>query len=234
MAGWTKRSYNGVPTSILTMINKLLLLLAFTTIIFFDTKAQVKFGVKGGLNIATQVPILYGGINGEIAKVNGKSIRSFIGSFFSDINLTKKLVLRPEAGFSGEGFLRKEISDFQGNILYDERTYKLKYLNLPVHLLYTPTFHGGSFYVGCGPFASVLLGGKVQNQVGEAKIKIGNRSTDDFKRFDAGINGTAGIKLKQGLLFGSSYKWGVLDVTPYYLSANNKNRVLSFFVGYNF
>src|SRR4051812_41707713 len=90
--------------------------------------AQVKFGVKAGINISNQTNVLqYLSVAGDPGTENGNPLTGFQTSLFADAHLKKSLVLRPEINYSAQGYKREEKKDFAGNLLLETATVKLQY-----------------------------------------------------------------------------------------------------------
>jgi hypothetical protein len=127
------------------------------------------------------------------------------------------------------GFKTGYVQDPIGNNLQIPVKFTLNYINIPLQLLYMPKVALGNVFFGSGPYANILVSGKINSTMESGHIKIGNSSDDDYKRFDFGIYNSAGVELNKGLFGGAGYLIGLTDATS---QGKNKNFVLSFFAGY--
>jgi opacity protein-like surface antigen len=103
---------------------------------------DIKFGVKGGLNIAN--------FKGDDADGTDSKVGINIGAF-ARIGLTKKLALQPELIYSQEGC--KDNSD---------NKWKLNYLNIPL-LLRAKMFGTDNFNLMAGPQIGFLVKSEIDN-----------------------------------------------------------------------
>jgi len=114
-------------------------------------RSQVKFGIKAGLNLATQ----------SVSDVNvGSSAESktdFYAGVLADVNIAKSFILQPELVYSGQG---SETAHSSVKFNYD-------YLNIPILLKYQ---HPTGFFIETGPQLGILL---------SARFKTGNSSVDE-------------------------------------------------------
>jgi len=110
---------------------------------------DIKFGVKGGLNIAN--------FKGDDIKENKSFVDINIGAF-ARIGLTEKLAFQPEMVYSREGFKNKET----------DAKLKANFLNIPL-LLRAKMFGTDNFNLLAGPQVGFLL---------SSKAKVGKVSVD--------------------------------------------------------
>src|SRR5690349_6444797 len=90
-----------------------------------SAKTQVKVGLKGALNIASSVQVRsVFSADGGLKELDGKHITRFQGGLFADLPLREKLQLRPEIGYSGEGYQLNEMKNFAGNIILEKQVVK--------------------------------------------------------------------------------------------------------------
>ena len=108
------------------------------------TQAQVMFGVKAGLNMAT-----FTGSDASSSNLPGKSMKA--GANFGGlvhIPVTSNFSVQPEVYFSMEG------------CKVDGGTYDLSYINIPVLAMYR--FGASHFSAGTGPQLGLLTSAKVK------------------------------------------------------------------------
>jgi hypothetical protein len=216
----------------------------------FCSMAQ-KARLEGGINLAN-VTI---SDNGKID--DAKMLSSFQVGIIGDFPLTGVLYLQPGLLFTGKG--TKTQSGDPASSLYSKATTNPYYVELPVNLVFkTPVGSGthaseNRFFVGAGPYLAAGVSGKIKNEgtIGafaynnERNIEFSNDdpTTLDYeegagfgimKRFDYGLNGTAGLEGKT-LVLSVNYGFGLAKLQSGSNSAednNNKHRVLSFTIGF--
>jgi Outer membrane protein beta-barrel domain len=116
---------------------KKIILSSAAVIMFGLTNAQeVKFGVKGGLNLS------------KVTNSSGGSslVGSNIGGF-AEIKLNEKFAIQPELLYSGQGVKDQDFGDFRMN-----------YINVPVMAKY---FIAEAFNIEAGPQIGFLVSAKM-------------------------------------------------------------------------
>lgn len=194
-------------------MKKVLLLAAFALFAFTTAQSQeVRFGVKGGVNIASM---------GGNAYVNIGSLGSrtafHIGGL-AEIPLMGDFALQPEILYSSEG------ANWGWNLNTDT---KLDYVRVPVLAKYNMPFVEG-LSVELGPVFGVLV--NADNGQRDAK--------DYFKSFDAQLGIGATYQFDFGLFAGLRYNKGLLNINDKkdfdgYLPKNQSN-VFQISAGYSF
>lgn len=150
---------------------KRLILLAVMASVTTFAGAQMKFGAKAGLNLAS--------IHVS-PKEEGTSFKlnpSVNVAAMAGIPLSKKLSLQPEVMFSIQGAKMTE----QGST--DKITNQLAYLNVPVLLKYNDP---SGFFAEVGPQMGFLLSAKMKSQGISADAKSIFNSTDFAGTFGVG------------------------------------------------
>ena len=210
-----------------------------------SVKAQSSTQLRGGLNLANVSVTDNGRVN------DANTLTSFQVGFVKDISIAKVISFQPGILFTGKGSKTQSGSESSAN--YYKSTFNPFYIEVPVNLvLKAPIGLGSRFFVGAGPYAAVGISGKNKVEgkylgVGFSSEKNIEFSNDDpttlnyeegagfgiVKRFDYGLNGTAGIEGKS-IVLGANYGLGLAKLQSGGNSSadnNNKNRVLSIFVG---
>jgi hypothetical protein len=191
--------------------------------------SQVRFGVKGGLNLANQkvkVSLL-----GESISRTGDGIVSFHVGGVAEIPITQSFAFRPELLLSGKGTNLDAEEDSTGNPV--EAKFRPFYLELPLNFVYVHEFPTLRFFTGFGPSIAYGIFGKVKSGGEEDDFF----QEDAFKRFDFGFNLLAGIELNSGLTFGVNLTPGLANISELDLDEVDvkwRNTVFSFSVGYMF
>ena len=166
-----------------------------------------KFGIKGGLNIAT--------LTGE--NNTSSRIGYHIGAL-AHIHLDPQWALQPEVVYSNQG-TKYTISDGSHQL-------SLNYINIPLQLQYM--FDNG-FRVQTGPQLGFLVGVKDKLD-GE---ETGFFSTDDYKAIDFSWSIGLGYLTYSGFGVDARYNLGVNNINDYG-AKNRKNSVVQLGVFYLF
>lgn len=175
----------------------------------FANAQDVKFGVKGGLNVAN----LSGDVNDNSALVG------FHVGGFAEIKVSDKFAVQPELLFSTQGAKFDEGgSDVKFN---------LSYLNIPVMAKY---FAAEKFSLEAGPQIGFLMSAKAKGDGGSIDIK------DEMKSIDFGVNFGAGYDFTENLSAGVRYNLGLANIAKTEAGDNTKvkNSVFSISLGYKF
>jgi hypothetical protein len=187
--------------------------------------------------------------DGRVNKSN--MLTSFNAGIIGDVPLGSFISLQPGIIFTGKGAQAE--SGNSSSINYVKETFNPYYVEIPVNLaLKAPMGKTTHFFIGAGPYVAMGIGGKnkIEGKTlgasfrDESDIRFSNddpTTTNEeedagfgkLKRFDYGLNGTAGIEGKT-IVLGVGYGYGLAKIAS---GANsnadekNKHRVLSFTVG---
>jgi hypothetical protein len=214
---------------------------------FFSAQAQSSGQLRAGVNLAN-VSVTD---NGRVD--DAKTLTSFQVGFLGDVPLAPHVLsLQTGVLFTGKG--SKVQSGDPSSSTYYRASSNPYYIEVPLNLVVKAPIGGGSsFFFGAGPYGAIGVGGK--NKVegknlglafsSEDKIEFSNDdpTTLDYeegagfgimKRFDYGLNGTAGIEGKSVVL-GVNYGYGLAKLQSGSHSSGddkNKHRVLSVSIGF--
>jgi hypothetical protein len=229
------------------MIAKRLVYLFFLGIISVTSFAQESAAwLKGGVNFAN----VSSNSKGEVDDAN--LLTSFHVGIMGDITIAKVLAIQPGLFFTGKG--SKIQSGTPSDLNYYKATTNPLYVEIPVNaVIKLPIEKESNFFFGAGPYIAMGVGGKRKIEgktVGLAysnnqKIEYSNDDPTTFKteegaglgvmrRFDYGLNGTAGFQLN-GFLISVNYGYGLAKLQSGTNSSEdnmNKHRVLSLSVGF--
>ncbi len=168
-----------------------LLALGITTAIFSFAQTPAKFGIKGGVNIAT--------MKNESLPDNDSRIGPHLG-ILAHIHLSPQFALQPEVVYSAEGGIWNNIVS-NG----DEFKFKNDYINIPLMLQYM--FDNG-FRLEAGPQLGLLVSSKAED--------VNTEEEDDRKDTFKSTNVSLGFGLNylshSGLGIGGRYNLGVSDI----------------------
>jgi len=223
---------------------KKVLLSAVALFVFGVASAQVKFGVKGGVNFAT-----FTGAGADL--IDAKMKVGFNVGGFAEIKFNDKFALQPELLYSLQG--AKGVSTDSNGLLNSSEDVKqnLSYLNVPVMVKFYPI---KSLYVEAGPQVGFLVSAKEKtdgteidfNEVSGNEELVNVSTNEDVKDFyksiDFDFNIGAGYEFTENLFAGVRYSIGLTDVSdvPTTISFfgvsgfEMKNNVLSLSLGYKF
>lgn len=207
-------------------------------------KAQVR--LEGGLNLAN-VSVTD---NGKVD--DAKMLTSFHVGFRGDIPIAGVLAFQPGLLFTGKG--SKVQSGDPSSATYYKATSNPYYIEMPLNLVFkTPAVNHTRFFAGAGPYLAVGVAGK--NKVEGKYLGVGfssgeniEFSNDDpttldyeegagfgiLKRFDYGLNGTAGFEGKS-MTIAVNYGLGLAKLQSGGNSEadnNNKHRVIGLTLGF--
>jgi hypothetical protein len=177
-------------------------------------QAQVRFGLKGGLNFAhvsTNSPAIY-----DFDKV----MPTFQLGLITDISANEHFSFQPQAIIQGKGTKIKYDSE--------DTLFRFISLDIPLNLLYKSE----GFFIGGGPNLGFNLNADYKQNGNVTDIGIGSGDSE-FKRFDFGLHFMAGYESEAGFIIGVNYLRGITNLR----NADNhdwRNHVLSVTVGYVF
>jgi len=237
------QTLNQTCTIMKSKISILSFFLLFTTFITLQAQKSSLI-LRGGVNIANVTTTN----NGNISDAN--SLTSFQAGFIGDIHLASIVYFQPGVLFTGKG--SKTQSGSTSDATYYRATSNPYYIEVPANIVFKSPTGPVKFFAGAGPYIAVGVAGK--NKVdgkflgtafhSEENIEFSNDdpTTLDYeegsgfgimKRFDYGLNGTAGIEFKKTVL-SVNYGLGLAKLQSGSNSSEddkNKHRVLSFTLG---
>lgn len=226
---------------------KKFILLILPLFILLSANAQKSSAIlRGGLNLANVSITESGRID------DAKTLTSFQAGIIGDFNLSDFIALQPGLLVTGKG--SKTQSGDPSDANYFKATSNPIYIEVPLNLVFkAPLGSDTKFFAGGGPYLAVGIAGKNKT---EGKIfgasfsseKNIEWSDDDpttldydegagfgiLKRFDYGLNGTAGIETK-AIVLSANYGFGLAKLQSGSNSSEddfNKHRVLSFTIGF--
>jgi hypothetical protein len=183
-----------------------------------STFAQMRAGVKGGLNVSN----LY------IDDIDDENARfGFNAGIYGQVFSTDAFAIQPELLFSTKG----SRAEYDG--LIDQTIkYNLNYLDLPVLAVFKL---GESAEIHIGPYASYLLGANVSYS-GDAGNGTDDIDKDNLKSFDYGLAG--GFGLNFGMMqVGARYNYGFVKIADSdaaeLLLGDSKNSVAQIYLSLN-
>ncbi|MEO6498770.1 MAG: porin family protein [Mucilaginibacter sp.] len=199
------------------------------------TFAQSTFGVKGGLNFSK---LSYSNIGQDVG-YSSDMMTTFQAGVFADFKVSESVSIQPALLYSVKG-AKTNIGGPSTNTIAKTT---IKYLHLPVNILFHKPLGKHELYFGGGPFISYALSGKIKGSTVmfeegvktvkpvDEKLKFTDTS-NGIKRTDAGLEILAGFKFSNGFLVNLNYDFGLANIE--YGSPTTRTRVLGVSVGYAF
>jgi hypothetical protein len=203
--------------------------------------------LKGGVNFAN---VSYNS-SGEVDDAN--MLTSFHVGIMGDVPVAKIFAIQPGLLFTGKG--AKIESGSTNSLNYYKATTNPLYIEIPVNAVFKLPLASdeSSFYFGAGPYIAMGVGGKRKIEGKTAGVAFSSKESIEFsnddpttfnndegaglgviKRFDYGLNGTAGFLLKSAMI-SVNYGYGLAKLQSGSNSSEdnkNKHRVLSISVGF--
>ncbi|MCB2378903.1 PorT family protein [Hymenobacter sp. BT635] len=198
-----------------TVLLSLLAAIGLTT----TAQAQVRFGVKGGVNLSS-----YSGLTKEQKEIDENLVNANGGVMMNaPLSDDGFFSIQPELLYSGKGIKFK----FDGG----ETVERTHYVDLPI----LAKINADGFIFEAGPQVGYMVTRK-------GTLTAGGETAEDsdfngVNRFDLGYVAGVGYELESGLGFGIRYNGGLLDVAKEVdgqETFNTKNSVFQFQVGYLF
>lgn len=206
---------------------KKVILSAIAVMAFGMANAQdVKFGLKGGLNVSN--------FSGDTEGIDFKSRFGFNAGGFVEIKFSEKFALQPEILYSTQG---AKVDNFNLDVdgigtVNADVAFNLAYINVPVMFKY---FAAEKFSLEAGPQIGFLVSAETKTKVdgyGSSKVDI----KDNFESIDFGLNLGAGYDFTENLSVGARYNLGLANIAKTEEGDDSKvhNGVFSLSVGYKF
>ncbi|CAC9974128.1 porin family protein [Flavobacterium panici] len=206
---------------------KKVMLSAIAVMAFGMANAQdVKFGLKGGLNVSN--------FSGDTEGIDFKSRFGFNVGGFVEIKFSEKFALQPEVLYSTQG---AKVDNFNLDVdgigtVNADVAFNLTYINVPVMFKY---FAAEKFSLEAGPQIGFLVSAETKTKVdgyGSSKVDI----KDNFESIDFGLNLGAGYDFTENFSAGVRYNLGLANIAKTEEGDDSKvhNGVFSLSVGYKF
>lgn len=205
---------------------KKIILSAIAVMAFGFANAQdVKFGLKGGLNVSN--------FSGDTDGLDLKSRFGFNVGGFVEIKFSEKFALQPEVLYSTQGSKVDNFGlDTEVGYVTSDVTFKLAYINVPVMFKY---YAAENFSIEAGPQIGFLTSAKTETKVdgyGSSEVD----AKDVFESIDFGLNLGAGYDFTENFSIGARYNLGLSNIAKTEEGDDSKlhNGVFSFSAAYKF
>ena len=207
-----------------TLMKLLIVIIALTTTL--ESFAQIRFGVKGGLNFAKVLDKT----NNRTYSDDYKSKIGFNLGVTAEYSISEKFAIEPGVLFSTKGFKMENSVPASIN---------LNYLEVPINAIFKIELSSAKILFIAGPYLGYALSGKIKasepilgdnEDSKEQKVVIGT----DIKALDFGLNVGTGVEIKD-ITASLQYGYGLANLS--FQSENErklKNRVLGISLGYKF
>jgi hypothetical protein len=194
-------------------------LLGSASLLSSDVYAQIKGGIKGGLNVSN----LY------VDEVDDENARfGFNIGFYGQVLSSETFAIQPELLFSTKG----SKVEYGGNFFDQTIKYNLSYLDLPVLAVFKL---GESAEIHIGPYASYLLGASISHE-GDLGNDVDEIDKDHLKSFDYGLAGGFGLNFGN-FQVGARYNYGLAKIADSdaaeLLIGDSKNSVAQIYLALN-
>jgi hypothetical protein len=207
-----------------TLMKLLIVIIALTTTL--ESFAQIKFGVKGGLNFAKVLDKT----NNRTYSDDYKSKIGFHLGATAEYSISEKFAIESGLLFSTKGF--KMENSVPASI-------SLNYLEVPINAIYKIELSSAKILIIAGPYLGYALSGKIKasepilgdnEDSKEQKLEIGT----DIKALDFGLNVGTGVEIKD-ITASLQYGYGLANLSFHSeIETKFKNRVLGISIGYKF
>ena len=152
------------------------------------THAQVRFGIKGGFNIATVK------FNKEV--LHAENINGF--------HVGPMLEIMPKSGIGVDMAILYSRKGFYAN----DNSFASDFLEVPVNLKMKIGLPIVRPYFAAGPYVNFRVAGdKIKDIINVDNVK----NQIEAKSFGAGLNFSAGVEMLKRIQVGLTYNWGLTD-----------------------
>ncbi|MCW3462299.1 PorT family protein [Chitinophaga nivalis] len=196
------------------------------------SNAQVSLGLRGGY-VNARMDAKTSGSNSRTLQTS--PLDKWQAGFYLNVPLVKNLYLQPGLSYIVKGAKLDNTPQFSDVKLPGVSAIKLRYLELPVNLVYKVPVSFGKIVAGAGPYVSYCLRGSYDLSVYDAGEEWQKSTQEvDFRQFpnvkttqlslqrwDAGINFLAGVELNCFVTLGVNYSLGLMDIDK---AANSRIR----------
>jgi hypothetical protein len=184
--------------------NLILTIIIIILIANFVSAQNTRLGIFGGPVAAT----MFKKVGGE--KHNSDYVMGATGGILLDVPMQRYGSFQPGLNYVGKNS-KDEVVSSSGEHINTKTT--LSYLELPLNVLFRIPASSGNVTVGTGVAAAVALGGTMSStgpMTNETKkLTFGDNATNDFARYDFGINALAGYEFKNNFFVTLNYNIGI-------------------------
>ena len=194
----------------------ILVLVIAALFVSINANAQIKFGVKAGLNISNM------SIESSGYSVTPNSITSFHIGLAVDYAFKPELSIQSGILYSGKG------TSVDNPLTGGSDKMAPNYLEIPVNIAYKLAAGPGKVVLFGGPYLGIGISG----QASGVDIKWGSGTGNDLQRTDLGLNFGAGYEINK-FLISAQYGFSLTNVNAD-TNTTVKNKVTGISVAYFF
>jgi len=170
----------------------------------FVSAQNTRLGIYGGPVAAS----MFKKVGGE--KHNSDYVMGATGGILLDVPMQRYGSFQPGLNYVGKNS-KDEVVSSSGENIKTKTT--LSYLELPLNVLFRIPGGSGNVTVGTGVAVAVALAGTMTStgpMTNETKkLTFGDNATNDFARYDFGINALAGYEFKNNFFVTLNYNIGI-------------------------
>ncbi len=188
-----------------------LIIMAIFTFTSFTQAQDIRFGVKGGLNVSD----MNGNINLAILNLdlNGETLLNYHVGAMVHIPVSEKFAIQPELIYSAQGAQFQEndilnaVNDLIGNVNINSFEFQLGYINIPVWAKY---YVVDEFALMVAPQLGIKVNDNEEIDVSGFTSDL--NLIDSYNNVDFGFNFGAQYESPIGLTVGANYYLGLSEV----------------------
>ncbi len=205
-----------------------------------SAQAQVKFGVRAGLNASSWQGEAVQSLQNAAGLSNGiastKMRPSFHAGVYANIPFGEYFALEPGLFYSQKGYIMNGTfasNSFEFLNAKATVTDQAHYIDLPV---LAKVYLSKGFHVYAGPQLSYLVDNQIKTEAGVFGFSVLNRSfkaNNGFQKLDVGIAGGLGYRFENGLNLQAGYDYGLRTIDERG-NFDSYNRVIKVSLGYEF
>lgn len=210
---------------------------ALLTLLSTTTFAQIKFAPEAGIHMGMQTVKTKPASASVTSSETSTLSPGFTGGVIADIKVLRNLYIQTGAFYTFDNIRyssKVDLSQYDLGTPVAKRFDRLYSTRFPLFIMYKSGVEGmGRFIAGAGPYASyIFAGSRVQDmpyttyddktqQVSYVMkhfnndMKLGNdRSTDQLRQWDYGVNACIGYQANVGLYFRGYFNYGLPNLAP--------------------
>lgn len=197
----------------------------------------VTFGIRAGFDFQNIT-----GTNAAGGNYEGDLAPAYHLGVVADVPIATDFYIQPGLFYKVKG------SNNEIEAINTDYKTRIRYLELPVSLLYKPILGDGNLVVAFGPYLAIGVGGKVEVDNGSSEtIDVEFTSSVDansdpdmayFRRWDAGANFTVGYQFLNNISAQLNAQFGLTDINPEMEMAGDETSIrnvgFGISIGYHF
>jgi hypothetical protein len=200
-------------------MKKIILSATLLLAVMFSLQAQdLKFGIKGGVNIAT-----------VRRNPDNMSNTGFVAGVVAEYKISDVFSIQPELLYSEQGGKFRTPGNVADTSFTTANTEKYNYLTLPILIKY---YVKPGLSIEFGPQVGYLLSSKIKSHLAGTNDSDTKTDTNDIRPVDFGVAGGVAYDFNFGLFFQARYYTGIININE--VGENAKNSLFQFTTGFKF